>query len=128
MAWKQFQSRLNEKEDPSPARKVNSLDEVQKNVNTYTKQVDVYVTENDNNISTLNNTINNNFAFKGVTKTGVTLTAGVPVAIAHGLGRTPTGWFLVDQPTNSVVWRTAWDATNLTLDCTVNCTVALYIY
>jgi hypothetical protein len=37
------------------------------------------------------------------------------VAIAHGLGRTPIGWNMIDKTDAGDVYRTAWDSKTITL-------------
>lgn len=45
---------------------------------------------------------------------GVTVTA-TGVDISHGLGRTPTGWYVTDKLDAGDVSRTAWDSKTITL-------------
>lgn len=40
---------------------------------------------------------------------------GATVVINHGLGRVPTGWYIVDLDVQVTIYRTAWDSTTLTL-------------
>ncbi len=58
------------------------------------------------------------------------VTAANPVAINHGLGRTPVMWLITDQDTNTTVKRTAWDANTITLQADSagsDCTISLYV-
>ena len=58
-----------------------------------------------------------------------TLVANKPQAINHGLGRSPQGWFLIDNTADSVVWRTQpFNATSLTLEASANTTINLWVF
>ena len=58
-----------------------------------------------------------------------TLTGSTPQAVPHKLGRMPQGWFLIDNTTNAVVWRTQpFNATNLTLEASATTTVNLWVF
>ena len=51
------------------------------------------------------------------------------VAISHGLGRTPIGWYLTDVLDAAAVKRTAWDSKTITLQSasgTVRCDVFVW--
>lgn len=60
--------------------------------------------------------------------TGVSVKMGQDNAIPHGLTRTPTVWVICDQNTGTNVWRTSWDSNFLTLQCSADCTVSLWVY
>jgi hypothetical protein len=63
----------------------------------------------------------------GVLLTGKPLSSSTPNQIAHTLGRMPRVWVLTDQQQNSTVWRVSWDAKFITLSCSVNCTVSMWV-
>lgn len=51
------------------------------------------------------------------------------VAISHGLGRVPIGWYLTDMLDAAAVKRTAWDSKTITLQSasgTVRCDVFVW--
>lgn len=50
----------------------------------------------------------------GATARGVTLST-TPVGIAHGLGRMPIGWRVIDKLDPGDVYRTAWTDRTVTL-------------
>lgn len=52
--------------------------------------------------------------FGGTTVRGLTLTTTAQT-IAHGLGRRPIGWRVVDKTTSGDVYRTAWDERTVSL-------------
>lgn len=64
---------------------------------------------------------------KGTVLKNVSLVSSTYNNVAHGLGVTPTVWALLDQDTQSTVWCTGKDATNLVLQCTADCTVSLWV-
>lgn len=106
-----FQTRSVEQDSKNPAAfKQNAVDEVQRNITAYTKQVDDAPFIRGNIIENQN------------------LTAGTPVSIRHRLKRIPTGWAVVDVNVGSSVFRTSWDTEFVTLDCTVNCIVNIYVF
>lgn len=51
---------------------------------------------------------------KGVAIRGLTLTT-TSQALAHGLGRRPIGWRLIDKTTSGDAYRTAWDDRTISL-------------
>lgn len=59
---------------------------------------------------------------------GIILVASTPLAIAHGLGSVPTGWFLVDVNAQATVWRTAWTNQTITLESSANATISIWVY
>jgi hypothetical protein len=64
----------------------------------------------------------------GTLLTKIVLIATTPKAIAHGLGRVPTGWTLTDNIANAVIWRTAWTAQTITLESTANTTISVWVF
>lgn len=56
------------------------------------------------------------------------LVSGVPLNIAHMLGRQPVGWFVTDIDSYADVKRTAWSATTLTLEASADANVALWVF
>lgn len=56
------------------------------------------------------------------------ITAGTPVVLYHALGRTPVGWWVTDINAASIVYRSAWDESSITLNASVNCTVSVWVY
>lgn len=48
--------------------------------------------------------------------------------IAHGLGRRPRGFFVVDRQGNTQIWRTAWDTKFITLDASASDTVSIWVF
>lgn len=60
---------------------------------------------------------------------GIVLKASIPQAINHLLARLPQGWFLVDNTTNAVIWRTKpLTDTTITLEASADTTISLYVY
>lgn len=57
-----------------------------------------------------------------------TLDGGMITTVAHGLGRVPNGYFIADLTSGSTVFRTGWDATNLSLSSSVTTGVKLWIF
>jgi len=53
-------------------------------------------------------------AFVGPVSIGAT-----PKSVRHTLKRQPKGWFVVDQQSPAVVFRTSWDKEQITLDASV---------
>lgn len=64
--------------------------------------------------------------------TGGNLLTGVTVIttgtlISHRLGRQPQIWVLADNTVNSVVWRSAWTTDTITLHCTADTIVSIWV-
>lgn len=59
----------------------------------------------------------------GETFTGQAITAGTNLVISHGLGRTPTGFLVLWNNANSVVYGISRDSTTITLAASANCTI-----
>lgn len=65
----------------------------------------------------------------GILLKDIVLTAGTPVLVDHKLRRPPLGWYLIDNSANAVVWRTdPLTANNISLNCSVNTTVSLWVF
>jgi hypothetical protein len=60
-------------------------------------------------------------------KIAVTLVSGSN-AVYHNLRRTPSGWILTDRNGTATVYRTAWDATTITLVASAGLTVSLEVF
>jgi hypothetical protein len=58
---------------------------------------------------------------------GLSVLAASAVAFNHGLGRVPQVWTITDQGASAVVWRTAWDATTITLQSSADCTINIWV-
>lgn len=56
-----------------------------------------------------------------------TLSAGSNL-VAHHLGRTPRGWVITDISAGITLYRSAWDATHLTLVASAPATAGLLVY
>lgn len=65
--------------------------------------------------------------------TGGNLLIGLALAspgdntINHNLGRLPKVWILSGQDTNATVWSTGMTSTQLVLQCSAACTVAVWV-
>jgi hypothetical protein len=58
-------------------------------------------------------------------------TATIQVAgtkVAHGLGRIPVGWFVVDRMGNGDIYRSSWDSQFVTFIATNPVTVAIRFF
>ena len=79
-------------------------------------------------ISSMSNGQSSNFIDINVTWTGT-----ASKTLTHGLGKTPSGWSVIDIYANgssiTFVWptRTSWDTTNITLYMNTGSTVSLKI-
>lgn len=51
-----------------------------------------------------------------------------PTAIAHGLGRQPRGWWIVDASAAADLHRAAWDERTITLISSASATVSVWVY
>lgn len=49
-------------------------------------------------------------------------------AVAHGLGRVPSGWQIVDRSSDARVWRVSWDKTQIVLRASAAVTVSIYVF
>lgn len=59
--------------------------------------------------------------------TGQALLAAADNKVAHKLGYTPSFFVLTQQNANSVVWQIAADSSFITLKCSADCTVSLWV-
>lgn len=65
----------------------------------------------------------------GVQISNIKLTASTPLAINHLLQRMPQGWFLTDNNSNAVIWRTQpFNNLTITLESSANTTISFWIY
>lgn len=49
-------------------------------------------------------------------------------AVAHGLGRRPRGWLVVDNDSGVTVYRTEWDSRTMTLTASATCTASIWVF
>lgn len=59
--------------------------------------------------------------------TVLTLTAGQDNVFQHNLGRIPKFVLPFVPSANAVIWQTASDKTNITLRCSANCSVTVWV-
>lgn len=64
----------------------------------------------------------------GVLIKDVALTTGSVTLVDHKLGRKPLGYIIVKRNANSVIWDTNTTARNISLNCSANVTVNLWIF
>ncbi len=70
-----------------------------------------------------------NQLIQGNLLTGITLAATTPLAINHLLQRMMVGWFIVDQNSSAIIWRTQpFNSINLTLESSANTTLNLWVF
>lgn len=50
------------------------------------------------------------------------------IAMSHGLGRPPRGWFVVDRDSAATVYRSAWDRWQLTLVGSAACNAVVWVF
>lgn len=66
---------------------------------------------------------------QGIQIDNVVLTMSTPRVINHLLQRKPQGWFLVDNDSDSTVWRTEpFNNLTLTLESSADTTVSIWVY
>jgi hypothetical protein len=59
----------------------------------------------------------------------IILVANTPNVINHGLSRMPQGWFVVDNISSSVIWRSAsFNTKTISLESSANTTLSIWIY
>ena len=58
---------------------------------------------------------------------GVVLLAGQPNKIPHLLSRALANWTVTDLNANAVIWRESSDSSFITLQCSANCTVSVWV-
>lgn len=61
-------------------------------------------------------------------KVGDVELSAAPLEIAHGLGRVPEGWQLVDPDVAAMVWRTSKTAESITLAASASVRGALWVW
>lgn len=65
---------------------------------------------------------------QGKLLTDIELDASDDEAVAHGLGRVPTGWQVIDQSADARVWRVSWDAKQIVLRASAAVTISIYVF
>lgn len=66
---------------------------------------------------------------QGLQIDAIYLTANTPLAINHGLERSPIGWFLTDITTAANVFRAdVFNPTNITLEASANTVISIWVY
>lgn len=63
----------------------------------------------------------------GVLLQDVVLLSSGPNQVAHKLGKTPYLWTVARLNADARIWETAVDSNFLTLQCSANCTVSLWV-
>lgn len=58
----------------------------------------------------------------------IELDASDDEAVAHGLGRVPTGWQIVDRSGDARVWRVSWDGKQIVLRASAAVTISIYVF
>ena len=74
--------------------------------------------------------LENNIILSGVLLKDITLTSASSTIIDHKLGREYQGYIITKLNANSVVYETTstYPSKHLTLNCSANCTVSIYIF
>ena len=47
---------------------------------------------------------------------------------AHGLGRQPRGWMVVDKNADARIWRTDWNSTRIQLDASSAANISIWVF
>lgn len=64
----------------------------------------------------------------GILIKDIVLTTGSVDKVNHKLGRNPIGYIVVKRNANSVIWESAMDSRTISLNCSANVTVTLWIF
>ena len=74
--------------------------------------------------------LENNILLDGVLLSDIVLTSGSATVIEHTLNREYQGYIITKLNANSVVYESTstYPTKHLTLNCSANCTVSIYIY
>ncbi len=64
----------------------------------------------------------------GVYLKDVELTTGSIDIVGHKLGRQPLGYIVVKRNANSTIWDSATDKRTLSLNCSANVTISIWIF
>ena len=80
------------------------------------------------NISTVVSQIVDKAVLDGVLLKDVYLTTGSVHVISHKLGREPLGYICVKKNANSTIWESAITSRTLSLNCSANVTVSLWVF
>lgn len=92
-------------------------------VNTSDKNLQIL---QDNIDKVLNQNPMGNGVVLGTPTTPISLAIGSNT-FAHGLGRVPQYWTLLDLSAASTVYRTAWTATTISLTASAACNILLWL-
>ncbi len=80
-----------------------------------------------NQVEQVLNPVLKNILLDGVIITDIDIsTAGAEVE--HKLNRKPLGWFLVDNTTESTIWRTGWDQRIITFDASATSVFSIWVF
>lgn len=59
----------------------------------------------------------------------IILKANTPLSVNHLLQRMPQGWFVVDNTSGAVIWRSApFNSLTIVLESSANTTISIWIY
>lgn len=66
---------------------------------------------------------------QGLAINNIQLDQNMPKTIPTGLARQQQGWFLIDNMSNAVVWRTVpFNKLNLTLKASADTTISIWVF
>lgn len=68
-----------------------------------------------------------NLLLQGRLLEDVEITTGT-AKVAHGLGRRPRGWLIVDQDASATIWRTEWDDKFIGFDASATVLVKIWVF
>lgn len=64
----------------------------------------------------------------GILLKDIAITTGSVDIVDHKLGRTPLGYIVVKRSANSVIWDSATNSRSISLNCSANVTINLWIF
>lgn len=80
------------------------------------------------NVKTVITRIVDKEVLNGVLLRDIKLTNGIVESISHKLGRTPLGYIVVRKNANSVIWDSTLDSKLISLNCSADVTVSIWVF
>lgn len=89
---------------------------------------DTTITQLQNNVEAAVNPIIDKVIVDGILLKNINLTTGIDNIINHKLGRALIGYTIVSKSSNSNIWNTQQGSKTITLQCSLNTIVNIWVF
>ena len=89
---------------------------------------DPVIRQLQDNVEQVINPVLNKAIINGILIKDVVLTTGNIHKVSHKLSRKPLGYIVIKRNANSVVWDSAIDSKTISLNCSANVTIDLWVF